>query len=159
MGMFALPKTLLLILFLRLGYYDASSSVHMPLCVFSFACVGIRSFIQANLYSKDQAKGLEISGKGGITLQHQQSAKDGCSPSGGQGHVPGAWYLVQPAVPGVALRRIGSVLLRHALPPPSHMPRSPDHAHLSLLGRCVALMVCSPLTCSLTLRVLRLFLP
>ena len=102
MGMFVLPKTLLLILFLRLEHDDASSSLHMRLCVFSFACVVIRSFIQANSYSKDQAKGLEISGKGGITLQHQQSTKDGCSPSGGQGHVPSTWYLVQPAVPGVA---------------------------------------------------------
>ena len=38
--------------------------VYMCVCVFlSFACVVIRSFMQAHLYSKDQAEGLELSGK------------------------------------------------------------------------------------------------
>lgn len=66
MGMFVLPKTLLLILFWGLEHSGASSTVHMCVCVcvfLSFACVVIRSFMQANLYSKNQTEGLELSGK------------------------------------------------------------------------------------------------
>lgn len=143
--MFALPKTLLLILFLRPENYDASSSLHIFLCVFFFfACVVTRSFIPANLCSEDQAAGdrdlwerweyfVALAECQGLLQSFGRSRS--CTSQQSQ-----EWYSVESA----------SYL---EIPQPRHVPRSPAYAHLSLLCSFVALIVCSPLTCPLTLHI------